>query len=83
MNEKLTPEQQKELDNVFSYHKPFGDQPQRYETIRAKAKELAAVILASTPKSADQSAAIRKLRECVMTANAAIAINEIEGVSVS
>lgn len=80
MNEEatLTEEQQAELDNVFSYHKPFGTQPQRYEAIRAKAKELATVILLSTPKSADQSAAIRKVREAVMTANAAIAINEKE-----
>lgn len=74
----LSVEQKQELDNLFSYHRPFGDQPARYEAIRAKAKELAAVILLSTPKSADQSAALRKLRECVMTANAAIAINEKE-----
>ena len=81
MENKLDVAQQAELDNVFSYHKPFGDQPQRYEAIRAKAKELATVILLATPKCADQSAAIRKLREAVMTANAAIAINEKEGVT--
>jgi|CXWL01.1.fsa_nt_gi hypothetical protein len=79
MEEKdLSPEQQAELNNLFTYHKPFGNQPERYEQIRSAAKSLARVILISTPKSADQSAAIRKLRECVMTANAAIAINEQE-----
>ena len=75
---ELSQEQKAELENLFTYHKPFGDQPARYEAIRAKAKELAAVILVSTPRSADQSAALRKLRETVMTANAAIAINEKE-----
>lgn len=65
-----------EIDHTFSYHAPKGDQPERYERIRAKAKELAEVIVESTPKCADQTAAIRKVREAVMTANAAIAINE-------
>lgn len=65
-----------EIENTFCYHPPKADQPARYEAIRAKAKELAQVIVASTPKCADQTAAIRKLREAVMTANAAIAINE-------
>lgn len=65
-----------DIDNWFTYHKPEGTQPQRYELIRNKAKELALVIVENTPTSADQTAAIRKLRECVMTANAAIACNE-------
>ena len=65
-----------ELENHFTYHPPKGDQPERYQKIRDKAKELAEVIFECTPPCADQSAAIRKLRESVMTANAAIAINE-------
>jgi len=56
------------------YHAPHGDQPERYELIRSKARELAIVIIENTPSSADQTAAIRKLRECVMTANASIAL---------
>lgn len=67
----MTPE---EIDNVFSYHAPTGDQPARYEAIRAAAKEFALVLVANTPKSADQTAAVRKLRESVMTANASIAL---------
>jgi hypothetical protein len=74
----ITAEQQAELDNLFVYHRPFGDQPQRYEKLRAKGKELAEVILQLTPRSADQSAALRKVREAVFTANAAIAVNEKE-----
>ncbi len=74
----INPDEQAELDNCFTYHKPFGDQQERYVAIRSKAKELAVVLLQTVPRSADRSAAIRKLRECVMTANAAIAINEKE-----
>lgn len=62
------------IDNIFSYHAPTGDQPERYNAIREKAREMAHVIVDNTPESADQTAAIRKLRECVMTANASIAL---------
>lgn len=65
-----------ELSTWFTYHKPEGTQNTRYELIRTKAHELASLIIANTPSSADQTAAIRKLRECVMTANAAIACGE-------
>lgn len=63
-----------QINEMFTYHAPKGDQPERYERIRAKAKEFAHVIVGATPRSADQSASLRKLRECVMTANAAIAL---------
>ena len=43
-------------------------------SIRAGAKDFAQDILENTPSCADQSAAIRHLREAVMTANAAIAL---------
>ena len=65
-----------ELENFFTYHAPHGNQAQRYERIRNAAKQFAQVILDSTPASADQTAAIRKVREAVYTANAAIACNE-------
>lgn len=65
------------IEDLFTYHKPEGNQPAQYEAIRAKAKELAHVIVENTPASADQTAAIRKLRECVMTANASIALKGI------
>lgn len=62
-----------DIENWFTYHSPQADQPKRYQEIRDAAKGLAKIIVANTPSSADQSAAIRHLRECVMTANAAIA----------
>lgn len=65
-----------EIENVFTYHSPTDEQRQRYQAIRDKAKELAFVILTNTLPCADQSAAIRKLRECVMTANASIALEK-------
>lgn len=63
-----------EIDNIFSYHAPKAGQLERYENIRAAAREFAKVLVVNTPTSADQSAAIRELRICVMTANASIAL---------
>ena len=65
------------IEQIFTYHAPKGDQAERYQKIRDKAKELAEVIEVCCPHAADTTAAIRKLRECVMTANASIAINEV------
>lgn len=69
---RFTPEA---LGDIFSYHAPTVEQSAHYEAIRNAAKEFAAVIVANTPASADQTAVIRLLRECVMTANASIALN--------
>ena len=66
------------IEAEFTYHPPFGTQAERYVKIRDKAKELALVIAELTPSCADQTVAIRKVREAVMTANAAIAINEVK-----
>jgi hypothetical protein len=64
------------IDNNFKYHSPKEDQPDRYSTIRAHAKELAHIINDNTPASREQSLALTALEECVMWANAAIARNE-------
>jgi hypothetical protein len=61
------------LDNWFMYHAPTPEQLVAYNDLRAGAKAFAELINAHVPDSADKTAAIRKLRECVMTANAAIA----------
>jgi hypothetical protein len=63
----------RELDNLFSYHPPQGDQVARYNLLREAGKSLALIILELTPSCPDQTAAIRKVREAIMTANAAIA----------
>lgn len=65
-----------DIDHLFTYHAPKDDQPMRYQNIREAAKTFAKVLLANTKPSADQSAAIRHLRESVMTANASIALEK-------
>jgi hypothetical protein len=62
-----------EIENWFSYHTPTEVDVVAYKLIRDKAKELARVIVNNTPPSADQTMAIRKLRECVNVANSSIA----------
>ena len=64
-----------DLENIFTYHAPTTEQLTAYEAIRASAKILAVMICNYVPVGADQTAAIRKLRECVFTANAGIALN--------
>ena len=65
-----------EIENTFSYHSPKGDQPARYETIRKHARNMATYISEECPDSREKSVALTKLQECVMWANASIAINE-------
>ncbi len=67
-----------ELIKRFTYHKPSGDQPGRYEKIRGDALTFAAFLSSCTPPSREQSLALTKLEEVVFWANAAIARNEKE-----
>jgi len=62
------------LEAVFTYHAPNAEQQRSYLAIRNAGQVLAAVIATECPPCADTSAAIRKVREAVMTANAAIAL---------
>lgn len=65
-----------DLDNLFTYHPPFGTQLERYQAIRAAAKVFAEAIIRDTPESAEQTLAIRDVQRATMMANAAIALNE-------
>lgn len=62
------------IDHQFTYHSPNALEVQSMAELRDKARELAHLIMRNCPPSADRSDAIRKLRECVMTANASIAL---------
>ena len=62
-----------QIENWFVYHPATPEQAAKYQQIRDAAKLLAYTIKANTPGCADQTAALRKVREAVMTANAAIA----------
>ena len=61
------------IEDIFTYHPPTGDQPERYKRIREAAMALARVIDKDCPPGADRTAAIRQVSEAVMTANASIA----------
>lgn len=63
------------LDNAFKYHPPQPGQNEKYESIRAKAKELALLIVETQPESRERSLAITKLEEASFWANAGIARN--------
>ena len=56
----LSPEMVRRLENDFTYHKPFGNQPERYEKLRSKAKELAVLMVLSCPESRELSVALTK-----------------------
>jgi hypothetical protein len=64
-----------DAEYVFTHHTPTPDKLVHYDAIHAAAKQFAEVILANTPPSEDQAAALRLLREATMTANAAIALD--------
>jgi hypothetical protein len=70
-----------QIDKIFKYHSPTGDQPQRYEAIRAKAKELAKLINTSCPESREKALALTYIQQSTMWANASIAINESAAIT--
>lgn len=65
-----------QIEHAFTYHAPRPGQPERYQAIRDKAKELALLIDAECPDSREKSVALTKLEEVVMWTNAGIARNE-------
>ena len=67
-----------QIENTFTYHKPFGGQPARYEALRCEARELALHIQDFCPESREKSLALTSLQQAIMWANASIAINEKE-----
>ncbi len=69
---------QQQIDNIFTYHAPFGDQAERYHQIRAYAKSMAHVINDACPESREKSIALTLLQQSIQMANASIAINERE-----
>lgn len=62
-----------QLENWFTYHTPTSDQVVAYAKLRSSALSFAMAINELCPDSADKSAAMRLVRESVMTANCAIA----------
>jgi hypothetical protein len=73
---EVTEKDRSRIENTFTYHPPKGNQQERYEEIRAKAKHLAYEIALSCPESRERALAMTNLEQAVMWANAAIARNE-------
>ena len=71
-----------DLDRWFKYHPPI-DVPQiaTYQRIRTAGRTMALRIFDDCPDSREKTVAIRKIREAVMYANAAIACNQGEPVT--
>ena len=61
------------IKTLFTFHAPTSEQVEAYQEIRATAEQLARVIVRRCEGGPDRTAAIRKIREAVMTANASIA----------
>ena len=67
------------IEHDFSYHAPSNSkQMEVYVDLRSKAKELAHLVISSTPISREQSLSITNIEQAVMWANAAVARNEFE-----
>lgn len=62
-----------QISRTYTYAAPKADQPERYVSIRAGAKELAEFITRACPPSRELSLALTHLEQTVMYANAAIA----------
>lgn len=72
------PSLEEQIRGIFTYHPAGPEEQKKYETIRDAACHLALVICRNIPYGSDRQAAIRHLRECVMTANQSIALKGLE-----
>lgn len=63
------------IENNFTYHAPKPGQPELYQKLREKAKELAYLIDEIVPVSREQSTAVTSLETAIFWANAGIARN--------
>lgn len=75
MPNTLTPDEQAELDNWFTYHPPTPETKAIYDHVRSSSRALVEYLLLNVPRSADRTAAIRSIRRTVMDINLAVACN--------
>lgn len=62
---------------ITNYHKPDEDGIKAIANVRLAASVFIAAIAQNCPDGPDRSAAIRKAREAMMTANAAIVVPQV------
>lgn len=65
-----------ELEAIFTYHAPKGNQAHEYGLIRDAAHAFASIINTTCPESREKSLAITAIQQAVMWANASKAIHE-------
>ncbi len=63
-----------EIRDLFMYHAPTPEMTAKFLVVRDAIEKAAIAIDAECPPGADRTAAIRKLKEAHMTANAAIVL---------
>lgn len=66
-----------ELDRLlvtFDHHTPSDEQISRIHAVREACKQCAIYIFDNCPASADRTAALRKLHECMMASNKSIVL---------
>jgi len=66
------------VDNWMNYHAPNDFQQVSLQNLRKSAKQFARDILINCPDCADTSAALRLLKQALMTANQSIILNEVD-----
>jgi hypothetical protein len=72
----ISQEQLDKVKNNFTYHAPFGNQPERYGELHKLGDHLARIMMNLCPPSRELSLALTKLEEAIMWSNSAIARNE-------
>ena len=66
------------IEDIFTNHAPTPEQVVLYQNIREGAKHLVYIIDNCCPAGPDRTAAVRHIREAVMTANQCIATNNAQ-----
>ncbi len=74
MSEMLKEEQERRLEDLFSFHEVTAEQQAQIDKINEAAKEFARVVIRNTPQGEDQQESIRCIRLAKYFANGSIAI---------
>lgn len=66
---------EEKIGQIFTYHPATPYTGPKFENLREAAHHFAKVILLNVPRGADRTAAIRHVRDAVMTANAGVSLD--------
>lgn len=68
-----------DIERLFTFHPPEGDEAARYKAITAAARSLAETIARVCPPGPETTLAIQSVSRARMDANAAIAVRKRDG----